>query len=212
MNYLFVGAHLDDIELAAGGLIAKLTNKGENVRMLVLSKSDYADLNGEVLREKEEALAEGINAAEILGAKLDVLNFPTKDIPYDSSVVEAIERYIIDLNVNIVFTHNINDTHQAHISVAKATLSAARRVQSIFFYEPIYPSGRAHIPFNPNVFADISDFMPQKIDSLKAHKSQFEKYTYKWIEAIVARAKYRGFENNMEYAECFELCRMEYKL
>jgi LmbE family N-acetylglucosaminyl deacetylase len=76
----------------------------------------------------------------------------------------------------------------------------------------MFPSGRAHIPFNPNVYVDITDFLSQKVKSLKAHKSQFNKYSSKWLEAVIARARYRGYENNMQYAECFELCRMELKL
>jgi LmbE family N-acetylglucosaminyl deacetylase len=212
MNYLFVAAHLDDIELAAGGLITRLTSKGVNVTMLVLSESDYSNWQGEILREKNQAIEEGIAAAKILGAGLEILDFPTKDIQYTSTVVEAIEKRIVNFNADVVFTHNVNDTHQSHISVAKATLSAARRIQSIFFYEPMFPSGRAHIPFNPNVYVDITDFLSQKVKSLKAHKSQFNKYSSKWLEAVIARARYRGYENNMQYAECFELCRMELKL
>lgn len=209
MNYLFIGAHLDDIELAAGGLIAKLTEKKHPVKMLCLSKSDYSNWQGEQLREAEEALAEGYAAADILGCELEVLDFPTKDIPYNSSVVEAIEKCLYEFNTDIIFTHNVNDTHQAHINTARSTLSAARRFNTIYFYEPIYPSGRAPIPFNPDVYVNIEGYLDKKIASLKAHQSQFKKYTDTWLDAVIARAKFRGFENGMPYAECFEVCRME---
>lgn len=209
MNYLFIGAHLDDIELAAGGLISKLVSKKHKVKMLCLSQSDYTNWQGETLREVEQALIEGQDAANILGCELDVLDFPTKDIPYDSRVVEAIEKQLCEFKTDIIFTHNVNDTHQAHIGTARSTLSAARRFNTIYFYEPIYPSGRAPIPFNPDVYVNIDGFLDKKIESLKAHKSQFEKYTDNWLDAVIARAKFRGFENGMPYAECFEVCRME---
>lgn len=209
MNYLFVGAHLDDIELAAGGLIAKLVEKKHNVKMLCLSKSDYVNWQGETLREVEQSLEEGYEAAKILGCELEILDFPTKDIPYHSTVIEAIEQRLYDFKADVIFTHNINDTHQAHVGTAKSTLTAARRFNTIYFYEPIYPSGRSSVPFNPDVYVNIDGYMDKKIDSLKAHKSQFDKYSDTWIDAVVARAKFRGFENGMPYAECFEICRME---
>jgi len=209
MNYLFIGAHLDDIELAAGGTITKLNKNGHNTLMLVLSQSDYVDIYGN-LRSKEVALKEGYEASKILGTKLIVLDFPTKDISFNSEVVTAIEKVIYDFKADVIFTHNVNDTHQAHIATAQASIAAARYLNTIYFYEPIYPSGRAPIPFNPQVFSDISEYIDIKVKSLKAHKSQYEKYKDEWIEAIIARAKFRGFESNMKYAECFELCRMEF--
>jgi len=209
MNYLFIGAHLDDIELAAGGTISKLNKARHKTKMLVLSKSDYIDIYGN-LRSKEVALKEGYEAARILKTELKVLDFPTKDIEFNSDVVTAIEKEINSFKADVIFTHNINDTHQAHISTAQASIAAARYLNNIYFYEPIYPSGRAPLPFNPQVFNDITDYLDIKIDSLKAHKSQYEKYKDEWIEAIISRAKFRGFESNMKYAECFELCRMEF--
>jgi len=212
MNYLFVGAHLDDIELAAGGTIAKMRAAGHNVYMLVLSKSDYTDVNGNSLRTVDIALREGYKAARILDCDLEILDYPTKDIPYHSNVVSDIERVIKNKNIDAVFTHNIHDTHQAHINTAYSTISAARLLNTIYFYEPIYPSGRAPEPFNPQVYVDISNFIDKKLDALKAHKSQYEKYKDEWIEAVKARAIMRGFDSRFKYAECFELCRMELKI
>jgi len=212
LKYLFIGAHLDDIELAAGGLIAKLVKKNKQIKMLVLSKSDYSDLNGDIMRTAEESLEEGYSAAKILGAELEVLDFPTKDVPYNSEVVEAIDGVIREFNPDHVFTHNPHDTHQSHINTAKATLSAARYIQNIYFYEPIFPSGRSPVAFNPDVYVNVEKTFHLKISALKAHKSQYEKYGDYWLDAIKARAISRGYENMMNYAECFELCRMELKV
>ena len=40
MKIIAIGAHLDDIELACGGTIAKAVKKGHEVKMIVLSQSD----------------------------------------------------------------------------------------------------------------------------------------------------------------------------
>ena len=57
-----IGAHLDDIELAAGGTLAKAVRDGHDVYMIVMSQSGYTDFNGKVMRTNETAIQEGRNA------------------------------------------------------------------------------------------------------------------------------------------------------
>ena len=209
MKLLAVGAHLDDIELACGGTLARATQNGHKVRMVVLSQSDYANYRGDVLRTKEQALDEGRQAAALLGVKdLVVLSNSTKDIPYHSHIVEQIEEQIDDFGPDLIFTHWTFDTHQAHQGVALSTISAARRHPSVLMYEPISPSGRSYVGYRPQMYVDIGAHIDQKLSSLKAHRSQYEKYGQHWIESIEARARHRGFESGCKYAESFEVLRM----
>jgi LmbE family N-acetylglucosaminyl deacetylase len=209
MNVLAIGAHLDDIELACGGTLAKAAANGHEVRMVVLSRSDYANYKGEVFRTQEQALAEGRAAARALGVRdLVVLDNPTKDIPYHSTIVEQIEAHIDEFQPDMIFTHWAFDTHQAHQGVALSTISAARRHPSILMYEPISPSGRSYVGFRPQVYVDITGTIERKLTSLRAHESQYQKYGDKWIDAIQARARHRGFEGGCDYAESFEILRM----
>jgi LmbE family N-acetylglucosaminyl deacetylase len=76
-------------------------------------------------------------------------------------------------------------------------------------YEPINPSGQGYIPFRPQVYVDISNFMSIKTKALKSHASQYERYSEKWINGVKSRAQFRGFEMGVEYAECFEVVRIE---
>lgn len=48
MKILAVGAHLDDIEIACGGTLAKAIENGHEVKVLIMSKSGYTNINGEV--------------------------------------------------------------------------------------------------------------------------------------------------------------------
>ncbi len=209
MRIIAIGAHLDDIELACGGTLAKAVKNGHDVRMLVLSESDYTNFKGDVLRTKGQALDEGKRAAQVLGVDdLVILDNPTKDIPYHSTVVEQIEAEITDFKPDLIFTHWAFDTHQAHQGTALSTISAARRHSSILMYEPISPSGRSYVGYRPQLYIDISCSIDKKLNSLKAHQSQYEKYGDCWIEAIEARARHRGFEGGYRYAESFEILRM----
>lgn len=210
---LFVGAHLDDIELAAGGTTARLRALGAEIYWLVLSDSGYESYDGTRVREKAVALEEGRAAAAALGVEqLDVHDFPAKDIDHESRVVEVIEGVVDRFDPSIVFTHWPFDTHRSHSNTALATIAAGRRHNSILMYEPITPSGRSYIGFKPQAYISIDSVVEQKLAALRCHATEYEKYGEDWIEGVLARARYRGYEMAMQYAEAYEVLRLEFKL
>jgi LmbE family N-acetylglucosaminyl deacetylase len=209
MRILAIGAHLDDLEVACGGTLAVAARRGHAVRMLVLSRSGYANARGEVLRTEDQALAEGKAAARALGVDdLRVLGFPTKDVPATGASVEAIARELETFQPTLVLTHHRYDSHQAHVGTAQATFAAARRQPALWMYEGMQPSGRPLVPFKADVYVDIGDALPAKVAALKAHASQYAKYGEAWVETLSARARCRGFEAGVRYAEAFEVIRM----
>ena len=83
MKILAVGAHLDDIEIACGGTLAKAIQSGHQVKVLIMSKSGYTNISGKVQRSDDVAVREGTNALHTLGVQdIEILDFPTKDIPF----------------------------------------------------------------------------------------------------------------------------------
>jgi len=213
LKIIAIGAHPDDIELACGGTLAYAIHKQHDVTMIVTTGGSSKDHNGRYIRSEKEARNEQINASNKLGiSKVEILNFQDMEVPYSKELVSKLDKIINDIKPDIIFTHFIFDTHQDHIRTAQSTLSAGRKQNTILLYEPISPSGRGYIPFRPQVYFDISETINKKIGSLKAHKSQYEKYGNHWIDGVTARAKFRGFEMGVDFAECFELVRMEVKL
>ena len=211
MKIIAIGAHLDDIEIACGGTLAKAIKAGHEVRVLIMSKSGYTNKDGIVQRTDEQAVEEGVKALHTLGiTEIEILDFPTKDIPFRSDVVNAIDVRIAAFNPDIIFTHHPFDTHQAHEGVAKASIAAARRKNTVFFYEPITPSGRSYVPFKPSLYVDIESTLCMKIASLKCHKSEYNKFGAEdWIEGVRCRCGFRGYEIGKKYAEAFEVLRLE---
>ena len=211
MKIFVVGAHLDDIELACGGTLAKAIKSGHEVKVVIMSKSGYTNVNGEIQRKDDVAVQEGLNALHILGINdIEILDFPTKDIPFHSDVVNAIDLRMSKFDPDIIFTHHPFDTHQAHMGVSQATIAAARRRNTVFFFEPITPSGRSYIPFKPHLYVDVSDVIDFKIESLKAHVSEYNKFGAEdWIEGVRCRAGFRGYEIATKFAEAFEVLRLE---
>jgi LmbE family N-acetylglucosaminyl deacetylase len=219
MKIIAIGAHLDDLELACGGTLAKAVKNGHEVRMVVLSKSDYTHYNGLKGRSSEIAIQEGKKAALVLGVEnLKIYDFPTKDIPNDSSVVEVLNKEFDEFQPDLIFTHWQFDTHKAHMNTALATFAAGRYYNSILMFEPFPPAGRSYAAFRPQLYIDITEEIELKIASLKEHKSELEKYGEEWFNTIKARAQYRGFElisndpKRLKYAEAFEVVRLNFNL
>lgn len=212
MKILAVGAHLDDIELASGGTLARAVKNDHSVKMVVLTDSAYTTYDGKIVRCSEVARQEGIMAARALGVEdLEILDFPTKDVPYDSSVVEALDQRIAQFQPDFVFIHWPFDTHKSHQNASLSSISAARYYNTILMYEPITPAGRSYVGFRPQVYIDITDYIDIKLESLKAHQTEYLKYGERWLEAVKARATYRGFEMGTRFAEAFEVMRLELK-
>ena len=211
MKIMAVGAHLDDIELACGGTLAKAIEAGHDVKVLIMSKSGYTNKDGKIQRNSDDAVREGLEALHTLGIQnIEILDFETKDIPFRSDVVNAIDVSMAAYNPDIIFCHHPFDTHQAHEGVAKATIAAARRKNTVFFFEPIAPSGRSYVSFKPTLYVDIQSTIEKKIKSLKCHKSEYNKFgAENWIEGVRCRCGFRGYEIGKEYAEAFEILRLE---
>ena len=210
LKIIAIGAHPDDIELACGGTLSKAMKNNHDVMMIVVTGKSSFDHNDNFIRTEQEALNEQKQACDRLGIKnIRVLGFEDQQVPYSVDLVSKLDSIIDEFKPDMIFTHFVFDTHQDHIRTAQSTLSAARKQNTIFLYEPINPSGRGYVSFRPQVYIDITDSLDNKIAALKAHKSQYKKYGDDWIEAVEARAKYRGFEMGSRYAECFEVVRME---
>ncbi len=211
MKIFAVGAHLDDIELACGGTLAKAIKNGHKVKVLIMSKSGYTNKEGKVQRSNDVAIKEGKDALHTLGIKdIEILDFQTKDIQFCSEVVNAIDVVMSKYNPDIIFTHHPFDTHQAHEGVSKSTIAAARRKNTVYFYEPIAPSGRSYVPFKPTMYVGIDETIETKISALKKHKSEYKKFGGEdWIDGVKSRCGFRGYEIGKKYAEAFEILRQE---
>jgi LmbE family N-acetylglucosaminyl deacetylase len=211
MKILAIGAHADDLELACGGTLAKAVELGHEVKILVLTDSAYTNYDGSTLRTKGEADQEALAGAHALGVTdVEILDFPIKFVPYNGDTVQAINRVIDTFQPDVTMTHWAFDTHQDHKNTSQSTISAARYQNNLLMYEPFPPSGRSYMPFHPQMYFDISSVIDKKIAALREHKSQLAKYGENWVEAVVGRARLRGYESGHKYAEAFEVVRFNW--
>lgn len=198
MNVLVFVAHGDD-ETTMGGTIKKLTSKGHDVHVVVgttwVGKTEV-DRSEEVEKSNK-----------ILGSTHQILNFRTwvKD---DRRLVNCIDSIIKKYQPTIIFVHWYGDSHYEHNLLNRAVISSCRRndVDVLTYQEPLIGGFTNHI-FNPRYFVDISDYMEDKLNSIKAYSSQIGKYPF-WIQSTIGRAMEYGSRIQVQYAEAFEVIRM----
>lgn len=208
---LAMGAHPDDMELEAGGTLAKYAKKGYNVNLLVLTSGGYTDMNG-VSYQNEELRDEARESAKILGIKeLFFFDYPNRDLQVSGEVIGQVDDFVDQLRPDIFISHHPFDSHQDHKAAAEIMFAVSRqgRVKNVL-------SGST-LPYRPNVFAfrpqffvDISETIEIKLDAIRRYNSQYKKFGSEvLIERVKAMAKTHGWAMNCEYAECFEIIRMD---
>jgi len=205
MNILAVGAHYDDLELGCSGTLMKHIKSGDKVTMLVVTDSAYKDTNGDRVRKKEIAKREGLAAAEIIGADLISLDCETFMVPFDEGLTCEITRYIEELKIDTIYSHWTGDLHRDHQYAAKSTLMAGRHIPRFLMYRSNYYDTEKI--FRPNFYSDISDFMEDKIQVIKAHESELERVRYRWLDFFIKQNENDGQKIGVKYAECFEVVR-----
>lgn len=133
---LAVGAHPDDIELAAGGTLAAHRAAGDAVVMLVLAAGT--------------AGASATAHADSLGARL-ILDTLTDAEIIDGAAMSLLERVVREVAPSVVYTHTGHDRQHAHRAVHEATIAATRAVPTVACFQ----SGSSTVDFRPARFVPI---------------------------------------------------------
>jgi LmbE family N-acetylglucosaminyl deacetylase len=208
---LAMGAHPDDMELEAGGALAKLGKKGYEVYLIILTSGGYKDANG-VQYFDNQLQGESKIAKEILGIKeIIFFDYLTTNLSSNGEIIDRVDKIINKLHPDIFISHHPFDSHQDHKAAAEIMFATSRqgRVKNVLSASPL--------PYRPNVFAfrpqfyiDITENIETKLDSIRAYKSQYTKFGGETlIERVKAMAKYNGWAVGCEFAECFEVIRMD---
>jgi len=191
---LAIGPHPDDIELGCFGTMARLTDEGNKIHLLVLTRGEGGASEGDRIKEAEES-------ASLIKAKLYIENLPDRFISDGWETISVIEKFIEKINPSQVYIPTASDTHQDHRATFNACMVACRPVKEIYAYET--PSTSRN--FTPNIFVDITKYIDLKIKAIKIHLSQGGK-GYMADRAIKGLAEYRAFDIflNDRYVEGFD--------
>lgn len=189
---LVVVAHPDDEVLGMGGTIAKLSSKGTEVHLLIVtdgSSSQYKNFANlkQIIEDKK---SETNHAARELGIKSIIygeLPDMRLDVTSHTDINNVIENAIDVIQPDVVFTHFWGDVNKDHQAVYESTLVAVRPqagqiVKELYCYS--VPSStewnpcKADSMFMPNVFVEIEDYKEQKYKAMAAYATELRDYPH----------------------------------
>lgn len=223
---LAVFAHPDDMEIAAGGTLAKWATAGREVHLLVLTNGDRgsqdrtldrAALAATRLRETEAA------GAEMGLASVRVGTIPDGELENTAAVREPIVRLIRELRVETVlsldptavFFENRFYNHSDHRMAGWVALDASfpGSGNPHFFAEHLEegldPQDVHDVWLSwtnePNHHEDITGFLQRKVDALAKHESQLSEGIAFFEDFLGRDAVEAGEKIGVEHAEAFRV-------
>lgn len=226
LDLLFIVAHPDDVELGAAGTILKHKKKGKTVGIIDLTRGELGTRGTPQTRQQEADEASrilGLDVRDNLGVRD---GFFKNDEEHQLKVIAAIRKY----QPEIIITNAFHDRHPDHERACELVndscfLSGLQKIETQENGEaqkPHRPRLLLHLIqdtyIKPDVVIDISEFIEQKFEAIRAYKTQFfvdgvsldEPQTYisnpAFMDLIIGRSREYGRSIQVDHAEGF-LCK-----
>lgn len=206
---LVVAPHADDETFGCGGTIAKLSNQGVRVDLL-LGTLGY-DQDSFLIREKEM-----LHAMLVMNMKtwslIRAFEEGRMDQLHQVVMISAIEEFIEKNRYDVVFIPYPSH-HQDHIVMHQACMAALRpgtfQPKMVLMYEYTYPTWEVPDQYNGRFFVDITDTFETKKEALLAYKTQLrDDHSPVSVGAVTIMAMARGLSIGVNMAEMFYVIQM----
>ncbi len=225
---LAIGAHPDDVEFGAGGLLAKWAADGCVIHHLVCTDgskgtwdvdADVAELAARRQEEQREA------ARRLAGERAGEVRFLGRvdgELGSDLSTRSEVARIIRELRPQVVLGHDPWKRYRLHPDHRHAGLLACEGI--VAARDPHFNREHEIAHHRPDMLLlweadqpdhaeDVSEFVPTKLHALAAHESQFESTMKAADQADMAAFEQRvrnrlgdlGRPFDMDAAEVFKL-------
>lgn len=221
LDVLVFAAHPDDAELSCGGTILSLIAQGKKVGIVDFTRGEMGTRGTPEIRDEEAAAAAkilGIHTRENLGFK-DV--FFENDDAHTAEVVRMIRKY----QPEIIIANALEDRHPDHGKAAALVKKAVfwaglkkfetnheGKVQSAWHIKTLFHYIQTDM-MKPDFVVDVSDFWEQRMEAVRAYKSQFFDptgeasntliSTPEFMEMLEARGRELGMSIRVKYGEGF---------
>lgn len=221
LDILVLAVHPDDAELGCSGTILKHIALGKKVGIIDFTRGELGTRGTAQTRDEESKAATkilGLHARENLDFRD---GFFKNDEQYQLEIIKMVRKY----QPEIVLTNALYDRHPDHGRACELAndalfLSGLRKIETqidcvlqkawrprlvLQYIQDMY--------IKPDVIIDISKEMNEKLNAIRAFKTQFnsadnsEPQTYistpAFLEAVIARAREFGKSIGAEYGEGF---------
>lgn len=215
VNLIAFGAHPDDVEIGAGGLLAKEAALGYRVGIVDLTQGEMGTRGTPDVRSKEAQ-----EAAKILGAVWRMnLELPDSGLSIDQESVMKLVKVIRTYRPDIILCPYWDDRHPDHVRTSQLVTEAHFKA-GLKKLEPKLPAFRPSTILyyflnrmeNQSFIVDVSEHYPRKQEAIRAHFSQFGDAGLKPLavlglkaplQFIDSRDRFQGAQIGTAYGEAF---------
>lgn len=198
MYVLFIGAHPDDCDFAAGGTAALMARRGHHVRFLSVTNGDRGYMRGDSNKERarlaERRMGEARRAVKVIGGDFECLNVPDGEVYVTKELTERMIRAIRSWGPrgegpDLVITNRPNDYHRDHRYTSQLVLDSSylltvplmcpdvthlRAMPVIAYWFDSFREGGV---FRPHAVVSIDTVMGTKVEMAVEHASQI----FEWL-------------------------------
>ncbi len=201
LRIVVFGAHCDDPETGAGGLVAQLTQAGHEV-ILAYAATFRGDRKIDGEPEDTVRRRESTAACNVLGAKPYFFPYDMATLTADPATARQFYDWINGVNPDIVLAHWPLDTHPNHQVVGALAWQAYRHEGgwSLYYFEVL--TDTQSMSFRPDVYVDIAPVIDRKKEAVDCVVSQDPKELWDLHDTMHLA---RGRECGCERAEAYFL-------
>lgn len=194
---LSIGAHPDDADTSAAGLLNRLHRKGWEVRLLSVTDGSAGtyrmELGGQEL--KLQRRAEAARSGALLDGRYDVLEHPDGGLEATLPIREELIRYIRRFQPDLILTNRLQDYHADHRSTAQLVQDASylltvpcicpdtpcmQHMPVVLYWHDDF---RRPYPFQADVVVPVDDTLEHIIRHAVCHESQYFDWMY-WPDEL----------------------------
>lgn len=184
---LSIGAHPDDADTSAGGLLWKLKEKGWEVRLLSLTDGSAGMYDVHRCGPQLAAIRteEASRSGALLGGRYDVWDIPDARLTASIENRERLIRYIREFRPDLIVTNRPGDYHPDHRNTAILVVDAsylltvpavcadtkAMETMPVILYW--LDSFQRPYPCQPDVIVPIDDYEEKILQLACCHESQY---------------------------------------
>jgi len=215
MKILAIAPHPDDETLGCGGTLYKHKAEGDEIYWLIVTgiSEDTGWANDAVIKRDNEmnAVSKKYGFSDVFNLRLPTIKIDTLPL---SDLIGKITDVYRKMKPEVIYMPFAYDVHTDHQIIAKALQSTFKwfrypHIKKVYMYETPSETEFNFVEnrvFRPNVFINISQYLGNKIKTMKIYDGEMGDFPFPRSEkAIRSLAVLRGSQSGFESAEALEL-------
>jgi bacillithiol biosynthesis deacetylase BshB1 len=175
LDILAFGAHPDDVELFAGGTLAKMAALGHSTGVVDMTRGELGTRGTPALRRREAR-----RAAAILRLKVrENLGLADGDVSVTAAARLKVIRMLRKYCPRVVLTHYWDDRHPDHVNTSRLVAEAVHhsglakiKTGQVRYRPPVLLYFKLPAYLAPSFVVDVSDYIEQRSAAIGAYRSQ----------------------------------------